>query len=84
MIQSINNLNRASSERNQDQCHQEFISAVQDVYHELQTSRHAGELEHALVNEWKLIARVMDRFFFWVTFVSLLLTTVGIFAFALL
>ncbi|KAK7471777.1 hypothetical protein BaRGS_00035599, partial [Batillaria attramentaria] len=47
---------------------QEFVKAVRDVYHELLTARQACETEHALENEWKIIARVVDRFFFWVTF----------------
>ena len=53
---------------------------MHDVYHELQSSRQAYDLEHALVNEWKIIARVVDRLFFWIAFISLLLTSIGVFA----
>ncbi|XP_070201308.1 neuronal acetylcholine receptor subunit alpha-4-like [Littorina saxatilis] len=80
LMQSINNLSLAGGERDRSRSQLEFIRAVRDVYHELQTTRQAGELEHALVNEWKLIARVVDRLFFWITFLTLMVTTVAVFS----
>ncbi|XP_055958875.1 neuronal acetylcholine receptor subunit alpha-2-like, partial [Patella vulgata] len=57
----------------------EFLNAVQDVYAEVCQSRRDEELGQALENEWKLIARVVDRCFFIVCTSMLIISSSVIF-----
>ncbi|XP_071087003.1 neuronal acetylcholine receptor subunit non-alpha-2-like [Haliotis cracherodii] len=75
LIHSIANIDKTSGTQSKTA----FLSAVRDVYQELYQTRMAGEVEAALENQWKQIARVVDRFFFWLTFSILIVSTAIIF-----
>lgn len=65
--------NRSSSS------HNEFLKAIRDTYQELCAHQLEGAIEMALENEWKVIARVVDRFFFVVTAAFLIISSAVIF-----
>ncbi|XP_067660536.1 neuronal acetylcholine receptor subunit beta-3-like [Haliotis asinina] len=75
LIRSIANIDKTPSTQSKSA----FLSAVRDVYQELYQTRMAGEVEAALENQWKQIARVVDRFFFWLTLFILIVSTAIIF-----
>ncbi|KAL8575991.1 hypothetical protein ACOMHN_052009 [Nucella lapillus] len=69
----------AGCDQKRCQSQQEFVRAVREVYHELRNTRRSTEWEHALESEWKMMARVVDRLFFWITFFALALTSLSVF-----
>ncbi|KAK6168346.1 hypothetical protein SNE40_020900 [Patella caerulea] len=75
LMKSIANLDNSSSLHSR----REFLNAVQDVYAEVCQTRKDEELGQALENEWKLIARVVDRCFFIVCTLMLIISSSVIF-----
>ncbi|VDI33272.1 Hypothetical predicted protein [Mytilus galloprovincialis] len=58
----------------------EFMKLIKDTYRDLCQQRADDELDQLFENEWKRIARVVDRFFFLITSMFIVISSIAIFA----
>ncbi|CAC5389710.1 unnamed protein product [Mytilus coruscus] len=76
VMKSLANLNHVP--KNQSRI--EFMNLIKDTYRDLCQQRADDELELLFENEWKRIARVVDRFFFLITSTFIVISSIAIFA----
>lgn len=75
LMKSIANMEQSQSQHSRN----EFMTLIKNTYRELCNQRESEEFEAILENEWKRIAKVVDRFFFLVTTLLILISTIAIF-----
>ncbi|KAJ8297828.1 hypothetical protein KUTeg_024359 [Tegillarca granosa] len=75
LLRSIANMEQSQSQHSRN----EFMALIRDTYRELCNQRENEEFEAILENEWKRIAKVVDRFFFLITTLLILISTLAIF-----